>query len=102
MLAKTIPFSDWLMGIRKPRFSKKVKAYVDYNGYIMMYYPTHPRARKNGYVLAHYYLWERYHGACLLKWSRIYHKDKNKKNMKKRNLIAVISYCYPIKASTST
>lgn len=85
-------FIDFLKGKRNSK--KKAQAYVDYQGYILVYKPNHPRARYHGYVLAHYYLWERYHYACLLPWSRIYHKDGNKKNNKKDNLLVRIGSKY--------
>ena len=51
--------SDFLLG--KPRIKKKKIIRVGDGGYLILYRPQHPRARINGYVLFHYYMWERYH-----------------------------------------
>jgi hypothetical protein len=93
-----VNFFNWLAGIKEPRRSKRCRVYVNYQGYIMRWYPGHPRAWTTGYVLLHYYLWERYHKACLLKHSKVFHKDRNKLNNEKENLVAI----YFIKASIST
>jgi hypothetical protein len=87
---------DFLAGRRPNR--KRSRAYINYQGYIMMWNPTHPRAWNTGYVLAHYLLWERYHNACLLKCSKVYHKDGNKLNNHNENLIAI----YFMKSSIPT
>jgi hypothetical protein len=97
--------SEFLTG--KKRIRKKAKSYIDFYGYIMVYFPEHPRARSNGYVLAHYYFWEKYHYACLLKWSRVVHLDKDKRNNSKVNLKAMMGNnykfrVYTIKSSIST
>ena len=79
---------DFLLGTRRHlKSSRKPRVFLNYNGYIMVYHPDHPRAWNTGYVLAHYYLWERYNKACLLKNAHVRHKDKNKRNNKKDNLI---------------
>jgi hypothetical protein len=96
--------SDFLTGRRKTR---KSKAYIDFYGYIMVYFPDHPRARCNGYVLLHYHLWEKYHYACLLKWCRVIHLDRDKRNNTKTNLKAMMGNnykfrVYRIKSSIST
>lgn len=57
----------------------------------MIYLPSHPKAWKSGYVTLHVMKWEEYNNACLLKWSKVLHKDRNKKNNSKGNLEARVN-----------
>lgn len=65
---------------------KYIKEHTD--GYLLEYCKGHPQADRAGYVLQHRLVYERYYNVCLLPWTEIHHKDRNKKNNKKiSNLI---------------
>lgn len=88
-----MPLLSEFLSVRR-RNRKKARYYLNFEGYIMKYYPEHPRRRSNDYVLFHYVMWERYHYACLLKWSRVVHLDRNKRNNNKENLKATTGNNY--------
>lgn len=61
--------------------SKRLKYIKDHiDGYILEYCKGHPQADKTGYVLQHRLVYERYYNVCLLPWTEIHHKDRNRRN----------------------
>lgn len=58
----------------------------DPNGYIVVYYPEHPNAYRNGHVYYHRIKMENMLGRYLEPWEVVHHKDGNRRNNKKANL----------------
>lgn len=67
---------NWKGGIQK------------YGDYLAEYDPYHPKAHKRT-VAQHRLVYERYYNCCLLSFTQIHHKDKNKKNNSIENLIPI-------------
>jgi hypothetical protein len=59
---------------------------VSHAGYIEVYTPFHPRARKNGYVFKHILVMEKELGRYISIEEEIHHKDENKQNNDPSNL----------------
>ena len=55
-------------------------------GYVFIYRPNHPRAKKNGYVREHTVVMEGKLGRYLLHHENVHHKDGNKINNSPNNL----------------
>lgn len=56
------------------------------SGYIEIHDPSHPRARKNGYVFEHILVMEKKVGRSISKDEDVHHKDENKQNNDPDNL----------------
>jgi hypothetical protein len=55
-------------------------------GYIEVYMPSHPRARKNGYIFKHILVMEETLGRLVDPSEEVHHKDENKLNNVPENL----------------
>lgn len=101
----TPKFFDWLIRadnnkkrvlVKKPKHIKNFKFGYDSekkkysSGYVLIYDPNHPFARKNGYVFEHRLVWEEHHMALLLPWVVIHHKNKITNDNRIENLEAMI------------
>lgn len=60
--------------------------FLDKNGYVLVWVPDHPDARKTGYVLEHRLVMEQKLGRRLLRREVVHHEDKNKENNHPDNL----------------
>lgn len=60
--------------------------YVDQDGYVLVYKPEHPQARKAGYVLEHRLVAESVLGRLLEPGEVVHHRDRNKQNNDPSNL----------------
>lgn len=59
---------------------------IDPNGYVVVYYPEHPAAYKNGHVYYHRLKMENMLGRYLRKNELVHHKDENRLNNRRSNL----------------
>jgi hypothetical protein len=66
-----------------------------HEGYWQVYRPEHPQAGSSGYVYEHRIVYEEYHKCCLLKGSRIHHKDGDGLNNEISNLILTSAQEHP-------
>lgn len=60
---------------------------IDKDGYVCVYKPEHPDARKSGYVLEHRLVAEEALGRRLTRKEIVHHKDDNKQNNHPANLV---------------
>jgi hypothetical protein len=58
-------------------------------GYVRVYKPDHPRARKNGYIGEHVLVWEDTHHAILPEGWHIHHLNGIKNDNRPENLVAM-------------
>ena len=61
--------------------------YVDATGRMRVYFPGHPRASRGGYVLRAIVVYEAYHAEPVTTEFNIHHKDTNRLNDSKDNLV---------------
>lgn len=54
--------------------------YIDKDGYVLIYMPEHPNARKSGYVLEHRLAMEKHLGRPLTKKEVVHHKKQKDEN----------------------
>lgn len=74
------------IGRRKGIKNKNRKEVLDDNGYILVFLPTHPLARKDGYVTKHRMIYYDKTGIKLSPNLHIHHKNENKKDNRFENL----------------
>lgn len=65
---------------------KGVKKIIDKTGYILIFEPKHPLARKNGYVAEHRMVWYKHHKKLITPRQNIHHKNENKRDNRIENL----------------
>lgn len=56
------------------------------DGYIKVYYPTHPNATKDGYVMEHHLVMEKQIGRCIRKDEVVHHKNHIRNDNRIENL----------------
>ena len=66
----------------KPKKHRKV-----HKDYVLVYAPTHPKARKTGYVREHLLIVEEVLGKPIPRGARVHHVDSNRTNNKHSNLV---------------
>lgn len=64
--------------------------YIDSDSRMRVYLPEHHRASSNGYIMRSIAAYEKYHNNIVTKEFNIHHKDKNKLNDSKDNLIKML------------
>jgi hypothetical protein len=60
--------------------------YIDNRGRFRVYFPNHPRAYEEGYILRSIVAYEAYHGVSVTKEYAIHHKNGNRLDDSKENL----------------
>jgi len=50
---------------------------------------------RNGRILEHRYVWEKYYKACLLEWADVHHINHNKTDNRVENLLAIMNWQHP-------
>ena len=61
----------------------------DKNGYVLLYMPQHPQARKNGYLLEHRLIMEKELGRPLKPWEEVRHGNGKPDDNRVENLFVV-------------
>lgn len=65
--------------------------HLNSSGYIMIYFPTHPKANYRGYIQEHRLVYEQYHKCCLLDYAIVHHINEITTDNLPDNLEAMVS-----------
>lgn len=82
---------------RSTKRYNKDKGYSTERGYVVIWNPDHPMARKNGYVLEHRLVMSEHLGRTLEEYEHVHHIDGNRMNNKIENLELIHRKDHPSK-----
>lgn len=68
----------------------KIRKHINQKGYVMIKYPEHPHANKQGYIQEHRLVYEQWLGTPLDRDEVIHHMDGNKQNNSRDNLMLML------------
>jgi flagellar basal body rod protein FlgC len=84
-------------GIGRCTRPRHYKGFSIERGYAVIWNPTHPMARKNGYVLEHRLVMSQHLGRSLLPDEHVHHKNGNRLDNRIENLELVSKESHPLK-----
>lgn len=86
---------DWKRGADKPYRKGSHKGHSRERGYAVIWNPSHPMARKNGYVLEHRLVMSQHLGRIITSAEHVHHKNGNRLDNRIENLELLSKHEHP-------